>query len=67
MLNWIRSFLKGRTQCVRVEGEMSEWKSVINGILQVSVLGQIPFAIYINDLPNEVKFNMCKLFDDSKV
>ena len=26
LLKWIKSFLRGRTQCVNVEGITSEWK-----------------------------------------
>ena len=68
ILNWIESFLSGRTQCVAVEGIHSTWKKVLSGIPQGSVLGPILFVIFINDLPDEVKFNHCKMFaDDCKL
>ena len=68
LLNWIRSFLMCRTQCVRVEGKTSTWKKVISGIPQGSVLGPLLFVILINDLPDEVKYNICKMFaDDFKI
>ena len=68
LLNWIRSFLSGRTQCVNVEGVTSEWKKVTSGIPQGSVLGPLLFVVFINDMPDEVKFNVCKLFaDDCKL
>ena len=68
LLNWIRSFLMRRTQCVRVEGKTSTWKKVISGIPQGSVLGPLLFVIFINDLPDEVKYNICKMFaDDCKI
>ena len=41
LLKWIKSFLCGRTQCVNVEGITSEWKEVLSGIPQSSVLGLI--------------------------
>ena len=67
LLEWIRSFLTGRRQRVRVDGVMSEWIEITSGIPQGSVLGPILFVIFINDMPGKVIFNTCKLFaDDSK-
>ena len=68
VLKWITSFLTERKQCVSVEGTKSEWSKVISGIPQGSVLGPILFVIFINDMPEEVKYNICKLFaDDCKL
>ena len=68
VLNWIRSFLCNRKQSVRVNQETSSWTKVLSGIPQGSVLGPLLFVIFINDMPDEVKFNMCKLFaDDCKL
>ena len=67
-LKWVRSFLIGRTQCVKVEGMTSGWKNVLSGIPQGSVLGPLLFVIFINDMPDEVKYNICRLFaDDCKL
>ena len=60
ILKWIKSFLTGRIQWVSVEGEISNWREVNSGPLF--------FVIFINDMPNEVKHNVCKLFaDDCKL
>jgi hypothetical protein len=40
---WIREFLLGRTQRVRVEGQLSEEVRVTSGVLQGSVLGPLLF------------------------
>ena len=68
LLNWIKSFLSDRTQCVNVDGKLSKLVKVISGIPQGSVIGPLLFVIFINDMPDDVKFNFCKLFaDDCKL
>ena len=67
ILNWIKSFLLGRTQRVVVKGEMSDVLDVWSGVPQGSVLGPLLFLIYINDLLDEIT-SKGKLFaDDSKL
>ena len=67
LLNWAKSFLL-RTQCVNVDGITSKWKEVVSGIPQGSVLSPLHFVIFINDMPDVVKFNIYKLFaDDCKL
>jgi hypothetical protein len=46
---WIREFLSGRTQRVRVEGQLSEEVRVTSGVPQGSVLGPLLFLAYVND------------------
>ena len=68
ILNWIRSFLTGRTQCVRVEGFTSKWMEVVSGTPQGSVLGPLLFVVFINDLPDDMKYSICRMFaDDCKL
>ena len=51
-----------------VEGVASHWKKVISGIPQGTALGPILFVFFINDMREEVKYNVCKLFaDDCKL
>jgi hypothetical protein len=45
---WIREFLLGRTQRVRVGGQISEEVRVTSGVPQGSVLGPLLSSAYVN-------------------
>ena len=67
VLDWIRAFLSGRTQKVRVGEETSGVAPVLSGIPQGSILGPVLFTLFINDLPKCVE-SVCKIFaDDTKM
>ena len=64
---WVKSFLSGRTQRVRVGRDFSNGAEVLSGIPQGSILGPILFTIFINDITDDVN-SFCKIFaDDTKV
>ncbi len=65
--NWIANWLHGRKQRVAVSGRMSCWEDVSSGVPQESVLGQLLFIIYINDLDNGVNCKLSKCADDAKL
>jgi len=44
---WVREFLLGRTQRVRVGGQLSKEVKVTSGVPQGSILGQLMFLVYI--------------------
>ena len=47
VINWIEKWLTQRRQRVIVNGEISNWKSVLSGVPQRSVLDPMLFLIYI--------------------
>lgn len=59
--------MSNRHQRVVINGTASQWRKVISGIPQGSILGPILFIIFVNDLP-EVVGSTCRLFaDDCKL
>ena len=72
VLEWLRDWLQGRRQRVRVEGEWSEWEDVISSVLQGSVLGGLLFIIFIDDIDEAVANGTSpsteeKFADDTKI
>ena len=56
-------FLDNRTQTVILNGQYSSWAKVEAGVPEGSILGQLLFSIYINDLSENLASNP-KLFAD---
>ena len=50
LIEWIRSFLSGRTPCTRVNESHSAYTSIVSGVIQGSVLEPLLFLLYINDV-----------------
>ena len=55
--------MNGRSQCIAVDGEESEWCPVTSGVSQGSVL----FLIFINDITDGASSNMILCADDSVI
>ena len=51
LLRWFGDYLSGRLQRVTVLGVTSEPLPMLSGVPQGSILGQLLFLIYVNDLP----------------
>jgi Reverse transcriptase (RNA-dependent DNA polymerase) len=66
-LQWLSSFLSGRTQKVVYRGECSLPISVPSGVCQGSVIGPLLFAIFMLDLPNCVQSSVAQYADDSSL
>ena len=65
--NWIYVYLSNRQQLVSINGIHSSLLPVPSGVPQGSILGPLLFLLFINDLPDFVKFSNIHLFaDDTK-
>ena len=68
LLEWLKDWLSGRRQRVKVEEAFSEWVDVISSVVQGSVLGGTLFDVYINDIQKCIIDALILLFtDDTKV
>jgi len=61
---WVREFLVGRTQSVRVVGKLSKEVKVTSGVPRGSVLGPLRFLVYVNDIWRNIDQSIRLFADD---
>ncbi len=66
-INWIKSYLQGREQCVIFKGNLSKTKTVTHGVPQGSILGPLLFNTFVNDLPIYIDSPLDMYADDSTI
>ena len=64
-IDWFRSYLSCRRQCVVVNGTKSDFQKVTCGVPQGSILGPILFLCYINDMASSLSCRLSLYADDS--
>ena len=67
-LDWFKSYLSERLQCVRIGAETSSLQGISHGVPQGSILGPALFTIYLNNIPSIP--DVCSVeshVDDSKL
>ena len=49
-VRWITDFLSNRRQCVRLNGDVSQWHCVSSGVPQGSIVGPLLFSMVVDSL-----------------
>ena len=63
-VNWIRSFLTGRSQCVRIGSRISSPKLISTGVPQGGVLSPLIFVLFVSDLQDWLKHSTAPTYAD---
>ena len=66
-VQWVGTWLTGRTHRVVVNSSFSDWQPVTGGVPQGSILGPMLFSIFISDLGTGIKRGLMEFADDTKV
>ena len=65
LIDWLSDYLSNRKQRVVINGRSSDWIIIEAGVLQGSILGQLLFLIYINEIIYDIKSDIYLYADDT--
>ena len=66
-LDWFRSYLCDREQCVVLNGKKSDWTPVISGVPEGNICGPIQFVLFCNDVARYISSTCLMYADDMKL
>ncbi len=64
-IDWLKSYLQNREQCVQFKGKISDTKPVTHSIPQGSILSPLLFIVFMNDMSLHVDSSLDMYADDS--
>ena len=63
-MEFFTSYLSERIQCCNVNGKTSGYREITRGVPQGSILGPVPFILYMNDLPAFIHNAKIRMYAD---
>ncbi|CAK1578673.1 unnamed protein product [Parnassius mnemosyne] len=63
-IQWFDSYLRGRSQCIRINETLSKWCNLATGVPQGGVLSPLLFSIFINCITQVISSNFHLYADD---
>ena len=64
-ITWFQSYFSERIFVISKENQLSEYGRILCNLPQGSILRPFLFLIYVNDMPQAVKLNLCLYDGDS--
>ncbi|MDW0176719.1 MAG: reverse transcriptase family protein, partial [Nitrososphaeraceae archaeon] len=66
-LDWFKSYLQGRRQCVKTSDTCSEWTDLVTGVPQGGVLSPLLFSLFIDSVVKTLRSNYHLYADDLQI